>query len=321
MRLAVLGSSKEFNGFTSADFDAFEERKWTNNRFNLERMKVSDKLKALEYTGGSVVKQAAAIQLDLATTITLPHPNILNNNCVDEMWLAFGRGDAEKKKLTRFIEAEVPLSKRVGDHTPMYQYILTGLRIRHEGIRVGLHLHRHSWLDLNNLINKLATPWMATKFIKMLRDLPPRFQLLIDGVVNTLDSFSETGEDLKALLVGAASTIFLCATYLRDDEAITTTAFAATVAGDLELLLPVYQYIAWGTQNDFVSLKKKLKEEIKKKAPAAAKPVNKGDQVMITGGFFSGQRGVISEVQQKGKIKVLIRNIPIVVASKDVKIL
>jgi len=76
--------SQEFTGFDAQDFDAFEERKWSNNRFNLERMRVRGKVEALQRAYGHAFERAG---VPIQSEVSLDHPTILNNKKVDAIWL------------------------------------------------------------------------------------------------------------------------------------------------------------------------------------------------------------------------------------------
>ncbi len=60
-----------FEGFDAKDYDAFEQRKWSSTRFNLERMKVADKLKILGVRLLDIFREQG---LDLQREITPHHP-------------------------------------------------------------------------------------------------------------------------------------------------------------------------------------------------------------------------------------------------------
>ena len=55
----MTAGGKQFKGFESVHFDAYEKRKWSSNRFNLERMAVREQAEALMAEGVDSLGDAA----------------------------------------------------------------------------------------------------------------------------------------------------------------------------------------------------------------------------------------------------------------------
>lgn len=314
----------EFRGFEAKDFDAFEEHKWSSNRFNLERMRVREKLVALQKMYATAF-EAAGVPIE--SSVGLDHPTILNNKRVASIALAFSRTEAQRKELARFIEREIPLAERVSDPDPEHQHLRMGVRVHHGGIDVALTLHRHAILDVRNLAEKAVDTWEGENLRLILDAIPEGFELRgPNGDVHPVSELLKCRADLKAHLEGGHQSLTIVRTFRRDDPAVGDAASAEALLDALNRLLPVYRYAAWDRENDWLSIKKLLKEDRQHqklvragKAAEVALNLKKGDRVQVTAGLFSGKQGAVTDVDARGRLKVFLGKLSVTLTEKEVK--
>jgi hypothetical protein len=316
---------REFTGFDAKDFDAFEEHKWSSNRFNLERMRVREKLLALQRAYATAF-EAAGVAIE--SSVGLDHPTILNNKRVASLALVFSRTEAQRKELARFIEREIPLAERVSDPDPEHQHLRLGVRVHQGGVDVAFSLHRHAILDVRNLAEKVGDTWEGENLRLILDAIPEGFDLR--GPAGDVHPVSELlkcrGAEMKCRLEGALQSLAIVRTFKRDDPAVADSSFAEALQDALNRLLPVYRYTAWDRENDWLSIKKLLKEDRQHqklvkagKAADVALHLKKGDRVQVTAGLFSGKQGSVTDIDARGRLKVFLGKLSVTLTEKEVK--
>jgi len=80
--------------------------------------------------------------------------------------------------------------------------------------------------------------------------------------------------------------------------------------------MPIYQFIAWTRDNDFVLMREALKQE---KQAKRQKGLSKNDKVRIVRGVFAGRTGVVQEIDAKGALKVLVGTVAVKLAAEEVE--
>jgi transcription antitermination factor NusG len=81
-------------------------------------------------------------------------------------------------------------------------------------------------------------------------------------------------------------------------------------------LLPIYRFVAWSRDNDFVSMREALQKEKQQKRQ---KGLAKNDAVRIIRGMFAGKQGVVQEVDAKGGLRVLVGKVAVKLDAEDVQ--
>ena len=84
----------------------------------------------------------------------------------------------------------------------------------------------------------------------------------------------------------------------------------------LSELVPIYRFIAWSRDNDFVSMRQVLDKE---KTVKRQKGLHKGDKVRVVRGMFTGKDGLVQEVDAKGQLKVLVGKMVVKLDAADVE--
>jgi transcription antitermination factor NusG len=90
----------------------------------------------------------------------------------------------------------------------------------------------------------------------------------------------------------------------------------AWVRATLLVLLPIYRFVVWSRDNDFVSMRQVLDKE---RTVKRQKGLHKNDKVRIVRGILTGKDGVVQEVEGKGLLKVLVGKMVIKIDAADVE--
>jgi hypothetical protein len=256
----VLGLTvSTFEGFDPEDFAAFESRKWRSNRFNLERMRVRDKLALL---GVELVTRAPALADGLTREVSGHTPTIFNNHEVDALWLCFRRPDAEHRDLLAALEQVRPLSETVRDPQPLHKEVLLAVRVSEEGLEVSLRLHAHAWVDAQNLLVRCEDQADCASWAGLLAELGQRegFDSLVgEHALGPGLPFDATSIAALRGLVGADSGWLLVRhRFPAADPRLAGSDCAALVADDLAALLPLRRFVAWSDATDRLDLAARL---------------------------------------------------------------
>ncbi len=311
-----------FRGFQPHDFDAYAPNKWRSNVYNLERMQAKEKLLALARDVSPV--QPGAEVPPLAIESSLEHPGLWNGNEVKEQAVYFLRAEDERKELFSRISRAKSMTSMLADPSPFREHIHLAITLRQQGVSVSICMHPDASVDRENTARKVADGWQLQTLVQRLSELPTAFQLvLVDGDATAPDAVD--GDALRAAFTAnapslppgkvAAPVFTVRKEYDREDAELAAPEFAARARQDLEALLPLYEFLSWTRQNDFVSVKEAIKEE---KRTKKARGIGKDDQVRVTRGLFSGKTGVVLDIDAKGGLKVRIGTMVVKLDAKDV---
>ncbi len=312
-----------FDGFEARDFEAYAPSKWQSNAFNLERMRVKDKL-------GSLGKQLSPLQPSadsppLSCEASVEHPALYNNNTVSEQQLYFTRSEQERKELVSGNARATSMSSLVADPSPFREHIVLCVTVNEEGVMVCLKLHPNAAVDRQNMVSKLADRWHMQALVDLLSEIPEGFQMGLTGgelsapsaldadalrsLVQTFASASDSSGTDKAQVLTVGRT------YPKEDVCTDGGDFADKAREALQALLPLYEHLAWSRQNDFVEVTEAIREEKKVKK---ARGIHKDDSIRVTRGLFSGKTGVVEAIDAKGLLKVRLGTMVVKIDAKDV---
>ncbi len=302
----MLFNFDRFPGLSGEDFDAFSERKWSSNRFNLERMKTRARLEAF----GRELSGALGAELDgLVFRTTLDHPHIFNLNQVQEMWVYLDRPEEERAELARVVDRDLPLKEKVEDPVPQHQAMLVGLSVDQEGASIFLRLHANALLDRRNLAARLADPMEEAPWAALAGRLSPSFGFELNGTrIGPAEAARKPGE-IRAGLENLAGW-FRIERRLTREEAGDGRHVVELAASELPALLGIWRFAAWTRGNDRLKLARSLKEERKQKARKLS-GFESGDTVTVTGGLLSGKTGTVVDVDLKGRVRVQLGRVNI----------
>lgn len=301
----------DFTGFTSADFAAFEQKKWQSHAFNLERLQVKQKLEAL----GKRIGLLGADGTLLEQHVSAESPVLWNQHRVDRQYLFFSRNEAAKKELDAIVNRERSFASMLEDPSPLRNHIFLHVTIDNDHVEVGLKLHVDARVDRDNLLRKCNDFFAREKILQRINGLPAGF---CTGMVNAEQRQRLDDEQFQKLIADfadSASWLTIHRDYGAQDPIVGEGAFADRVADDLRALLPLMQEIAWTRENDFLEIGKRLADNVVRQK---SKGLKKNDRVRVLRGLLAGQAGVVQSVDGKGALKVLVGKMTIKLAGEDV---
>jgi len=320
-----------FAGLVDGDFEAYAPKKWRSNVYNRERLEVKQKLVAL---GRELAPHlAAADGSPLEVEPSVEHPALWNHKLVDAQHLFFSRNEGARKELDRIIERGQSLASRIDDPTPQRNHLFLALTIAHEQAEAALKLHPDARVDRQNLERKCEDHFEREKLAHLIARLPEGFRFGVGGtplveartadearVVEVLAAFQKPPPPAPAFLPPNAPPPVtpwfevVCA-FKRTDVVAAGPGFVEQARAALGALLPLYQFIAWSRDNDYVSMRDVLQKE---KQAKRQRGLAKHDEVRVVRGMFTGKLGVVQEIDARGAIKLLVGNVAVKVDAEDV---
>lgn len=319
-----------FPGFSAADFDCYEPRKWKSNAFNRERLEVKQRLLTLAREVSPSITSTDGAPLFIEASVE--HPAIWNHKQVDAQHVFFSRNEAARKELDLFIDRQKPISSLLDDPTPQRNHLFLALSLNHEGLELSLKLHPDARVDRQNLERKIEDHFECDHLLSLINTLPrdftigvspdrdPTSSLTMDAlrsIVEKLGAPAQQGPLGALSLPGQApqARLFCISQPLPREKALAQDLPAWARAG-LSHLLPIYRFIAWSRDNDFVSMRQVLDKE---KVVKRQRGLGKNDNVRIIRGMFAGKNGVVQEVDARGGLKVLVGKMIVKIDAADVE--
>jgi hypothetical protein len=310
-----------WTGFTAKDFDAYAPNKWKSNVFNRERLEVKQKLVDL-----GALLQGALVAADGSPLLCEPsaeHPALWNHKQVEAQHLFFSRNVAARKELDRFIDRSRPMTTMLEDPTPQRNHVFLALSLSLGGLDFSLKLHPDARVDRQNLEHKLADAWELGTFVDLLRALPPGHRL---GVTEqaTSDAATVDAARVHALLAdiaraeapGKTHWLTVARTIGREEILAAGPGLVDAARAELDALLPLYHFVAWSRDNDYIEMRETL---LKDKQVKRQKGLAKGDKVKIVRGMLAGRVGAVQEIDAKGGLKVLVGTLAVKVGAGEVE--
>ena len=333
-----------FPGLTSGDFDSYEPRKWKSNVYNRERMEVRQKLLTLarDCAGGLLGSDGAPLHIEAS----VEHPAIWNHKQVDMQGVFFSRHEAARKELDLLMDRQKPISSLLDDPTPQRNHLFLAVTVTNDSLDAALKLHPDASIDRQNFVRKLDEHFEADRLITLLHELPEGFQIGVMPELRPVDAeLSDEGlrDIIDSLPPGSGSAgassgssgglgglgplpgqpvppphlFYLGRSMPRAAAAaLSPEEQDAWVREQLSWLLPVYRFIVWSRDNDFVSMRQVLDKE---KTQRRQKGLSRHDKVRIVRGMLAGKDGLIQEVDSKGQLKVLVGKLVVKVDAADVE--
>jgi hypothetical protein len=305
-----------FTGFTDADFDAYAPSKWSSNVYTRTRLEVKQKLLALgrDVAGGL----CAADSSPLACDASVEYPALWNHKQVDAQHLYFWRSPQARKEIDGIIDRARTIASLVEDPSPQRSHVFLAVSVNHEQVEIGLKLHPDARVDRQNLERKCEDFFARDRLVALIRALPAGWLVgVAGGDMVAAGVFDD--EALKRLLAAFAQPdsqwLTVARRYPRASGDTGTPGFGDLARADLAAVLPIYHFIAWSRDNDFVSIKETLQKERQTKL---TKGLAKHDRVQIVRGVLAGKEGVVQDFDAKGGLKVLVGKMAVKVDAQDV---
>jgi hypothetical protein len=316
-----------FSGFSDADFAAYEAKKWKSNVYNRERLDVKQKLLALGRELASGVAAADGSPLTLEASVE--HPAQWNHKQVEAQHIFLSRNPDARKELDKIIEKGQSMASLIDDPTPQRNHLFLAVTVDHERIEVALKLHPDARVDRQNLERRTADHFEREKLLSLLNRLPAGFEVGVTGapltaardasdgdLTSLVGSLSATAAPAAALGPAPQKLLYVGRRFDRAGVIAAGAAFLDEARGALAALMPLYHYIAWSRDNDFVSIKEALQKE---KQARRQRGLAQKDQVRIVRGMFAGKLGVVQEIDARGGLKILIGKMAVKIDADDVE--
>lgn len=231
--------------FTLQDFGCFEKNRRRDREYNEFRLKVRRKLGKI---GDSLLKEFQNRELSFVSRTSLHHPYTYNKFSVDSQWVYFSPTPDAFKSLK---EKLGPVGEDLDLH---YVHTLLVVGIDCERLFISLKIHPDAWWDGQNLKNKCMQREAQMAFVNILRKLQNFFLRLDDWpnrhlcVQLTLDDISQyfryytPGKDWFHLDCDVS----------KENPLATGGDFANFAQQQILSLLPVYDFIKWNKDNNYV---------------------------------------------------------------------
>ena len=315
-----------FAGFSAADFDAYSQRKWKSNVFNRERLEVKQKLMALgrELQGAMLAPDGSP----LAAEPSVEHPALWNHKQVEAQHLYFSRNEGARKELDAIIDRGKSIASMIDDPSPQRNHLFLAVSLTESAVELSLKLHPDARVDRENLERKCEDHFEREKLMHLVHALGPDYRVGVTPELTPVAAVDAAKlHDLIVTLgqattpttlgLGAPHRLFYVGRAIARDEALAAGAALVDAAkAAFASLMPIYRFIAWSRDNDFVSLKGALQKE---KLQKRQKGLAKNDPVRIIRGMFAGKQGVVQEVDAKGSLRVLVGKVAVKLDAEDVQ--
>jgi hypothetical protein len=316
--LGAIGSGGVFQGFSDADFNAYEPKKQSSNAFTLERRKAKDKLLALT----RAVQEELADELKgLELGASDEAPTVSNARKVEAQWVFFTRNADERTSLRKLLQ-KTDLAEGAGlfDIAIQHQHACLIMRLDQRGLAIGVEVATKAKVDRDNAVEKLKHAWAREKFVELARGLPNGAEIRF---ANTrADAMSIAAGELESWIAPLhehESSWVAEAMLPQSEEILRSQALIGTVTEQIEAFLPLYRFLAWARDNEHRPQKTETQKQVAEEKAKRAAPFEPGDRVTILSGLFAGRSGYLAELDTKGRAKVMVGPVSVSVDAKDLK--
>lgn len=302
-----MAMAESFEGFDAADFQAFLPNKWASNLFNMERMKVRDKMVAL----GTFLEPHLLALRPFSWEVTPFSPTILNGKRVSDMVLYFTRTADQARAVAPLLDSKISLPDQISNPGEHYQHVTLGVKIDADTVEAGLMVHSTAWLDVMNLLNRTKTPDEAQEFSHMIRVLPHPISIVIaPGVeISSGDFLPSHLKSLEEAILNNQFLIRFGKSYLATDKAIGSAAFNTTMKDLLTSLVHIWEFIAWRPASNYLATDDTNAPVVT--SDGSLVQFSTGAKVRIVGGLFDGRVGIVTDIDAKGSCKVLVGRVTV----------
>lgn len=306
--------SSRFDGFAPSDFKAFEQKKWSSNLYNLERLQVRERLKSLGRALANTIPSLSTFAWD----VTSHTPNIFNAKKVSEMTLFFSRTEEEKKAIIPLVESKIALPEQIADAAEHHRYVCIGVSISENGVFTGVLLHSTAWLDVMNLLNRVRK--QGEDFLSLLKGLPQGAMIRI-GPDEEYKTDEVSIDHLTRLESNVLNNTFMINIGWRFEPIspkVGKPDFLKVCQVLMEPLVQLWHFIAWHPKSDY--LHTTAQKSSKPHTEGKVLPFEEGAKVEIVHGPFEGREGIVIAQDLKGMVKVLIGRVTLKTDFRSVKL-
>ena len=230
------------NDLSSVDFDLYLPDRWSDNRFNLQRMKTKGKLESFFRT----IDSAENSQM-LATFSSSEIPSVWNGRQVKEQWTYLTRNQVNQKRLQTVIASELDLAERLKAGAEHERHLVLFARLDAEEIAIGLRWTRFSVIDNRNL---LALVEKDTEALSL------SLENFGQGWTLSGESITSAGvkSEINDLCEGKRDSMTLLTSVKREDAIELGESLAQHLSQKLSQCLPLLGLCLWSEENDHCAL-------------------------------------------------------------------
>ena len=298
--------------FDKKDFDAYLPQKWTDHMYNLERMRVKDKLADLEK---QLLKADIRIFKTLQSALSSDTPSLWNGKEVTSQCLYFFRNREEQLRLNPFIEKHKGIRGGLLAPAASEEHITLALSVNQNGADAGIKVYNKAWPDFENIIGKLNIDVYLSELSDMFEKLGDDYTIIIqaDGAEQPLYTSKLTDVDFSALPAlleehsgDVPAWLNITKVWNRDTPFPQKPEFLKELVNIFNTVDTVFRFLMWTPQNDFTGLADEItrtREAATQKIVSTIKP---GCMVRIKSGALAGKKAKVSEVSRSGSITVVL---------------
>jgi|GEM_PF-1232919 len=292
-----------FTGFTAQDFDAYCPHKWSSNAFTLERMAVKQKFQGL---GAQLSQTLGAILEESAVSLSDEFPHMSNGKKVDAQWLYIARNTARAQEVSRYIEKTELKADKIFQNFIQDKHLMLGAKLSQEGFIYGLFLHHTALVDAKNLAKKIPHSWQQEAFCQILCNIDVGLHITIaDKHYLAAELTEELRQELCETIKHQPVDLFIGHRLTPQETIDKSATLASSVLDTCAQLVPLYQFIFWSKDNDFLGASEKIqKEKANQRKNQTFYKV--GDKVRIHSGLLASQQGVVQSIDNKGELKIQV---------------
>jgi len=268
----------QFEAFAKEDFEVYSANKASLPLYNSKRFSVYKKLESIS----DVLKD---ILIDLNFDISHPSPSVWNNNSVTEQVLYFIKKDAEKKKIESFLAKELTVTDYFKNPFAYHNHSIIGVKVENNGFWIYIHLNKDAVIDYKNLKNKTEDENLFKSFCELLIE---KDGYLNNETISSIDS-KILRKNIKTIINDSMSFSYGYF-YSKDSEIISQESFIEIIKNDILKLKPVFDFINWSSDNDYIFAKKSDRSNSRTSA------FKEGDVVSVTAGFFEGKKATVVKI-------------------------
>lgn len=235
-----------FEGLTEEDFDQYLPKCWSNNRYNLGRMRVKERLGLLIESVRAAIG-AEGLTVESSSEI----PSVWNGRQVRDQWAYVIRDSAEKRRLQPVMAKQLDMASRLKAPAEHLQHALIAVRLDHEVLEIALRINAHAVVDIINLLARAAAD--VAPLDAALANLDE--EILLDDAPVTVPQLLAAADAARQ---GEREWIVVGRRIPRED-AIAAGMDVVDLAGAVGTrLAPLFSYLRWREDNDHVGVETQL---------------------------------------------------------------
>jgi len=310
-----------FDGFSAADFDAFARKKWGSNVYTLERRATRDKLLAIGEALGALDDMDG-----LELTSTEDAPSVANGRKVKSVAAVFVRGPEDQRRLPKRDKTDLSTGVGLFQIALHQQHAQLFIEVDEEGLRAGMRLPLSARVDRTNVAEKLSLDWAREEFLGHARQVPGPVVLAwsADRSFEQSEGSAEVDEAvlerLSAEVEEVPGDVSFARRWDRGEAVLQSDALLDVLLPFFRSVANCFHFLVWGPDNDYGRLETVLEETQEKAAAKKSLALRPGDRVTILSGLFSGRAGYLSEVDGKGRAKVMVGPVSVTVDLGDLRV-